>query len=78
VSTYLPRKITKYRLCGNLIVDYPYCPLEEPIAEENEQLSVDENPTQTEEKSQTPGFTALFAITLIAGAAMITRQKSNR
>jgi PGF-pre-PGF domain-containing protein len=53
----------------------------EPVAEVeeiNEQPSDKEKSAQPEENAQMPGFTAIFAVALIAGVAMITRQKSNR
>ncbi|APH38602.1 NosD domain-containing protein [Methanohalophilus halophilus] len=50
--------------------------IEEPLAEEPEGEEVaDEPAAETEEESaQTPGFTAIFAVALIAGAALIMRK----
>jgi len=53
--------------------------IEEPIAQEPqiEQQTEEDKPSEAE-NTQTPGFTAIFAVALIVGVAMITRQKSNR
>jgi PGF-pre-PGF domain-containing protein len=53
--------------------------IEEPIAQEPQvEQQTEEDQTSEPENAQTPGFTAIFAVALIVGAAMVTRQKSNR
>ncbi|APH38540.1 right-handed parallel beta-helix repeat-containing protein [Methanohalophilus halophilus] len=52
--------------------------IEEVIPEEREVEEVADEPASEEESAKTPGFTALFAVAIIAGAALLTRQKSNR
>jgi PGF-pre-PGF domain-containing protein len=45
--------------------------VEEPLAEEPEGEEVTDQPETEDESAQTPGFTAIFAVALIAGAALM-------
>lgn len=51
--------------------------IEEPIAEESEVEEVAEGSETEDDNVQAPGFTALFAVAIIAGAALLIRQKGN-
>jgi PGF-pre-PGF domain-containing protein len=48
--------------------------IEEPIAEQPEDEETTDEPASETENAQTPGFTAIFAVALIAGAALIMRK----
>jgi len=47
---------------------------EEPATEQQSPSEEVEEPASEEESAQTPGFTSLFAIALIAGAALVMRR----